>query len=93
MDQSIEEFLHNREDYPYGFVTPIESQGVAKGLSEEVIKKISSLRKEPEFILDFRLKAYQYWKSLQEPVWARLNYHPVDYENIVYFSAPKQKNP
>ncbi|ANG66124.1 Fe-S cluster assembly protein SufB [Chlamydia gallinacea] len=93
MDQSIEEFLHNREDYPYGFVTPIESQGVAKGLSEEVIKKISSLRKEPEFILDFRLKAYQYWKSLQEPVWARLNYHPVDYENIVYFSAPKQKKP
>ncbi|AAP04802.1 Fe-S cluster assembly protein SufB [Chlamydia caviae] len=93
MSQSIEDFLQNHQDYPYGFVTPIESEGLTRGLSKETIEEISQLRKEPSFILDFRLKAYQHWKKLQEPGWARLNYNPMDYEEIVYFSAPKQKNP
>ncbi|ANH78496.1 Fe-S cluster assembly protein SufB [Candidatus Chlamydia sanziniae] len=91
MSQSIEVFLEERQEYPYGFVTPIESKSLSKGLSEETIKQIVCLRNEPQFILDFRLKAYQYWKKLQEPTWARLHYNPVNYDDIVYFSSPKQK--
>ncbi|EPP34800.1 feS assembly protein SufB [Chlamydia ibidis] len=93
MDQSIETFLQNQQDYPYGFVTPVVSEGLARGLSEETIEQISALRNEPSYMTDFRLKAYRYWKNLQEPAWARLHYGPIDYEDIIYFSAPKQKNP
>lgn len=93
MSQSIEDFLDIQEEYPYGFVTPVESESFARGLSEEVIRRIAHVRNEPSFILDFRLKAYRYWKTLSEPTWARLRYAPVDYDNTVYFSSPKQKKP
>lgn len=89
---NVESLLRDRE-YPYGFVTPIASEGIQKGLSEETIEQISATRKEPHFITEFRLKAYRFWKTKQEPAWARLQYEPIQYDNLVYFSAPKQKKP
>ncbi|SPN73810.1 FeS cluster assembly protein sufB,cysteine desulfurase activator complex subunit SufB,FeS assembly protein SufB,Uncharacterized protein family (UPF0051) [Chlamydia serpentis] len=93
MSESVKVFLEEREDYPYGFVTAIESQGLTRGLGEETIQEIASLRNEPQFIIDFRLKAYRHWKQLHEPAWARLHYDRIDYDDIVYFSSPKQKKP
>lgn len=93
MGKSVKVFLEEREDYPYGFVTPIESQGLTRGLSEETIEEIAALRNEPQFIIDFRLQAYRHWKQLHEPAWARLHYGPIAYDDIVYFSSPKQKKP
>ncbi|WP_201456542.1 Fe-S cluster assembly protein SufB [Chlamydia sp. 17-3921] len=92
MDQVLDAFLEERKEYPYGFVTPIESDGL-KGLSEDTIEQIVARRNEPSFILDFRLKAFRYWQSLQSPTWARVQMKPIDYDDIAYFSAPKQKNP
>lgn len=92
MDSPIESFLLDQE-YPYGFVTPIDSEGIGKGLTAETIEQISSIRNEPAFITEFRLKAYRYWKQMQEPAWARLQYDPIQYENLTYFSSPKQKKP
>ena len=79
------------QPYKYGFVTDIETEKIAKGLSEEVVRLISSKKNEPEFLLDFRLKAYRHWLKLQEPDWAALGYKAIDYQDIVYYAAPKQK--
>lgn len=77
--------------YKYGFVTNIENTRLAKGLSEDIIRQISVIREEPGFITKFRLKAYRHWKTLKEPSWASMSYQPISYENISYFSSPKQK--
>ena len=79
------------EQYKYGFVTQIESESLSEGLSESVIEQISQKKKEPQWILDLRLKAYRHWLTMKEPEWARLKYPPIDYQKISYFSAPKQK--
>ena len=79
------------QPYKYGFVTDIETEKIAKGLSEEVVRLISSKKKEPKFLLDFRLKAYRHWLKLQEPDWAALGYKAIDYQDIVYYAAPKQQ--
>ena len=79
------------QPYKYGFVTDIETEKIAKGLSEEVVRLISSKKNEPEFLLDFRLKAYRHWLKLQEPDWAALGYKAIDYQDIVYYAAPKQQ--
>lgn len=79
------------QPYKYGFVTDIETDKIAKGLSEEVVRLISSKKNEPEFLLDFRLKAYRHWLKLQEPDWAQLGYEAIDYQDIVYYAAPKQQ--
>ena len=79
------------QPYKYGFVTDIETEKIAKGLSEEVVRLISSKKNEPEFLLDFRLKAYRHWLKLQEPDWAELGYQAIDYQDIVYYAAPKQQ--
>lgn len=80
-----------KKSYQYGFTTDIESAVFEKGLSEEVIRQISSIKNEPEFVLKFRLKAYEKLLSMTPPAWSHLKYPPLDLQNIRYFSAPKQK--
>jgi Fe-S cluster assembly protein SufB len=79
------------QPYKYGFVTDIESDTIPKGLSEEVIRLISGKKNEPEFMLKFRLKAYEHWLTMKEPQWAHVEYPPIDYQDIIYYSAPKKE--
>jgi Fe-S cluster assembly protein SufB len=80
-------------DYKYGFVTDIESDDAPKGLSETTVRFISAKKNEPQWMLDWRLKAYRHWLTLaaEEPTWANLKYPPIDYQDMIYYSAPKQK--
>ncbi len=80
-----------KEPYKYGFVTDIETEKIEKGLIEDIIKLISQKKEEPEFLLDFRLKAFKKWQKMKEPNWAALGYKKIDYQDIIYYSAPKQK--
>src|ERR1700722_15610519 len=84
-----------QQDYKWGFITDIEEERIPKGLSEDVIRLISAKKKEPEFMLEWRLKAYRYWASLEqahaEPKWANVKFPPINYQEITYYSAPKQK--
>ena len=79
------------EQYKYGFVTDIETDTLSKGLSESTIEQISQKKEEPQWMLDLRLKAYRHWLTLKEPRWAQLQYPPIDYQDIHYFSAPTKK--
>ncbi|MBH1989530.1 MAG: Fe-S cluster assembly protein SufB [Myxococcaceae bacterium] len=79
------------KSYAYGFVTDIESDTLPPGLNEDVIRFISKTKEEPEWLLHWRLKAFEHWKTLREPHWAHLNYPPIDYQAICYYSAPKPK--
>lgn len=79
------------EEYQAGFVTPIEQEIFPKGLSEEIIIQISQKKKEPDFLLQFRLRAFAAWKNMKEPKWAKVLYPPIDYQAISYFAAPKKK--
>jgi Fe-S cluster assembly protein SufB len=88
-DNTIEQ-LANRE-YKWGFVTDIEAESIPAGLNEDVIRLISAKKNEPEFMLDWRLKSYRHWLTLREPSWAKVEYPPIDYQSIVYYSAPKSK--
>jgi len=76
-------------EYQYGFVTPIEQDTLPPGLDENVIRAISARKKEPQWLLEWRLKAYEHWKSMPYPRWAHLNYPEIDYQAISYYSAPK----
>ena len=82
-------------EYKWGFVTDVEEERVPKGLNEDTIRLISAKKQEPEFMLEWRLKAYRHWALLEkadaEPKWANIKYPPIDYQNIAYYSAPKQK--
>src|SRR5438874_2128066 len=78
-------------DYPYGFVTEIEEDSVPAGLSEDIIRTISSKKNEPDWMLEWRLRAYRQWLTLKEPTWANVHYGPIDYQAIRYYSAPKQR--
>ena len=82
--------LENQE-YKYGFVTNIESEKVPKGLSEDIIRLISAKKEEPQWMLDYRLKAYEVWKTMTEPSWAHVHYQKPDFQDIIYYSAVKQK--
>jgi Fe-S cluster assembly protein SufB len=88
------EALANQE-YKYGFVTEVEADTIPRGLNEDVIRMISAKKKEPEFMLKWRLRAYRHWAKLEkaeaEPKWANVTYPPIDYQDIVYYSAPKPK--
>ena len=84
------EALANRE-YKYGFVTNIEAETVPRGLNEEIIRTISAKKNEPEWMLEWRLKAYRHWLTMEEPEWANVHYPKVDYQDIIYYSAPKPK--
>ncbi|HEY9876873.1 MAG TPA: Fe-S cluster assembly protein SufB [Leptolyngbyaceae cyanobacterium] len=79
------------QPYKYGFVTDIESDVIPRGLNEDVIRLISAKKNEPEFMLQFRLKAYRKWLTMEEPAWQNVAYNPIDYQQIIYYSAPKQK--
>ncbi|MFQ3612368.1 MAG: Fe-S cluster assembly protein SufB [Cyanobacteriota bacterium] len=79
------------QPYKYGFVTDIASDSIGKGLSEEVIRLIWAKKGEPDFMLDFRLRAYRQWLKMSEPSWPNVTYPPIDYQDIVYYSAPKLK--
>jgi len=75
--------------YKYGFISPIESDLAPKGLREDTVRFISQKKVEPEWLLDWRLEAFRRWQTMEEPKWARVNYPPIDYQNMYYFAAPK----
>ena len=79
------------QDYKYGFVTDIEQDTLPPGLNEDVIRTISAIKKEPEFMLKWRLKSYRQWLKMREPTWAKVDYNEIDYQAISYYSAPKKK--
>jgi len=79
------------DKYKYGFVTDIENDTIACGLNAQIITQISQKKGEPQWLLDFRLKAFEFWQTLKEPHWAKLTYDAIDYQSLCYFSAPKQK--
>ena len=78
-------------DYKHGFVTNIDTEFIPKGLNEDTVRIISAKKDEPEWMLEFRLQAYQHWLTLQMPEWAHLNIPPIDYQDIIYYAAPKKK--
>ncbi|MEM4658121.1 MAG: Fe-S cluster assembly protein SufB [Candidatus Methanosuratincola sp.] len=84
--------LENRE-YKWGFVTEIESDTLPPGLNEDVIRTISAKKGEPEWLLEWRLRAYRYWTKMEEPKWGNVHYPPIDYQAISYYSAPKRRAP
>jgi len=77
------------QQYPYGFVTQIESDSMPPGLNEDVIRQISARKNEPAFLLEWRLNAYKHWLTLTPPAWAHVHFPPIDYQDIIYYSAPK----
>ncbi|MGD0310462.1 MAG: Fe-S cluster assembly protein SufB, partial [Acidobacteriota bacterium] len=79
------------QEYKYGFVTEIEADTVPVGLNEDVIRLISAKKNEPEFMLQWRLRAYRHWLTMTEPTWANIHYPRIDYQAISYYSAPKTK--
>src|SRR5712691_11655002 len=79
------------QPYKHGFVTSIEADVIPKGLSEDVIRMISKKKNEPEWMLEFRLNAYRHWLTMREPHWANVRYPKLDYQDVIYYSAPKPK--
>ena len=90
--ESNDELLEKatRGEYKYGFVSDIDTHRLDRGLSEDVVRRISELKGEPDWLLEFRLKAYRYWLTLEMPRWAHLDIPPIDYQDISYYAAPKQ---
>ena len=88
-DKTIEQFVES--EYKYGFTTDVETDSAPPGLSEEIIRLISRKKNEPDFMLEWRLKAYRHWLTMEEPKWPNVHYPPIDYQSIVYYSAPKSK--
>ena len=78
-------------DYKYGFFTDIETESFPKGLNEEIVRMISAKKQEPEWLLDYRLKAFRHWQNLETPKWAKLTIPDIDYQDLYYYSAPKKK--
>ncbi len=78
-------------DYKYGFVTDIDTEVIHRGLDEETVRIISAKKNEPEWLLEFRLKAFSHWQTLEMPTWPHLNIPPIDYQDIIYYAAPKKK--
>lgn len=81
-----------QNEYKYGFVSDIDSDVIARGLNEDVVRLISQKKGEPDWLLDFRLKAFRHWQTLEMPSWAHLKIPPIDYQAISYYAAPKKKN-
>jgi Fe-S cluster assembly protein SufB len=86
-NRTIEELAN--QEYKYGFVTDIEQDSAPPGLNEDIIRFISAKKNEPDFMLEWRLKAYRHWLTMQEPKWANVHYPPIDYQSVIYYSAPK----
>lgn len=79
------------QEYKHGFVTEIEADTIPRGLSEDVVRMISAKKNEPEFMLEWRLKAYRHWLTMKEPSWPNVHYPPINYQDVIYYSAPKTK--
>jgi hypothetical protein len=77
-------------EYRYGFVTDVEQDVAPRGLNEDIVRLISSKKNEPAWLLDWRLKAYRIWLTMKEPTWGNLKYGPIDYQNMIYYAAPKR---
>jgi Fe-S cluster assembly protein SufB len=86
---TIETFAN--QEYKWGFVSDIESESIPRGLSEAVVRLISAKKNEPEWLLEWRLKAYRHWLSMKEPLWANVHYPAIDYQDMIYYAAPKSK--
>lgn len=82
---------YSQREYQHGFVTDIEADAIAPGLSEDVVRLISQKKDEPEWLLDWRLKAYRHWLTLEEPTWHNVHYPSINYQDLIYYSAPKQQ--
>src|SRR5438132_675222 len=80
-----------QKEYKYGFYTDVEADSAPPGLNEDIIRLISAKKNEPEFMLEWRLKAFRHWQTMKEPTWPHVHYPPIDYQKSVYYSAPKQK--
>ena len=91
MTSPVESFV--QQEYKYGFVTDIEADTVPRGLNEDIIRLISAKKQEPAFLLEWRLAAYRRWLDMTEPHWPNVQYPPIDYQDIIYYSAPKQAKP
>lgn len=87
---NIEEITGDK--YKYGFVTDIEADTIPKGINADIIRLISEKKQEPDWLLKKRLQAFEFWQNMNEPRWAKLNYEPVDYQSLAYYSAPKSQN-
>ena len=79
------------QEYKYGFITEVETETIPRGLNEDVIRLISAKKEEPEWLLEWRLKAFRVWSAMTEPTWHNVRYSPIDYQDISYYSAPKQQ--
>src|SRR5689334_7793182 len=87
---TIEEFAS--KEYEHGFVTTIEADSAPPGLNEDIIRLISAKKQEPQWLLDWRLKAYRHWLTLEEPRWwPNVTFAPINYQDVIYYSAPKPK--
>ncbi|MGB0696067.1 MAG: Fe-S cluster assembly protein SufB [Rhodospirillaceae bacterium] len=91
VQETVQTVQEVSEQYKYGFVTDIESDKAPKGLNEDIIRFISAKKEEPEWMLEYRLKAFEYWKTLEEPEWAKVVYPAINYQDVYYYAAPKQK--
>ena len=89
-NENINKLIEDR--YKYGFTTDVESESFPPGLNEDIIRALSAKKNEPEFMLNWRLKSYKHWLTLQEPEWAHIDYPKIDYQNISYYSAPKSND-
>ena len=90
MDQALKEITS--QEYKEGFVTEIEQEFFPKGLSEEIIRRISARKEEPGWLLGFRLDAFRRWQKMEQPDWAHLHLPKIDYQDIIYFAAPDRKS-
>src|SRR5581483_4791354 len=88
-DTIIESVVNS--EYKYGFTSDIDTEAFAPGLSEDVVRRIWEKKGEPDFMLDWRLKAYRHWLTMTEPHWANITYGPIDYQSYIYYAAPKPK--
>ncbi|MDR3251672.1 MAG: Fe-S cluster assembly protein SufB, partial [Tannerella sp.] len=88
-DNVLNEFTSG--EYKYGFTTDVETDVIRKGLDEDIVQTISLRKEEPAWLLEFRLKAFRYWQTLDMPAWAHLKIPPINYQDIIYYAAPKRK--
>ena len=93
MEKENDKIIHEvtSGEYKFGFSSDIESDQIPKGLNEDIVRLISSKKQEPEWLLDFRLKSYRYWLTMKMPKWPNLKIPEINYQDIIFYSAPKQK--
>jgi Fe-S cluster assembly protein SufB len=89
--EALQEFTN--QEYKYGFVSEIDSEALPKGLNEDTVRAISAKKEEPEWLLEWRLEAFRRWQTMQEPNWANVKINPIDYQDIIYYAAPKKDQP